>query len=238
MDFKVISIGALASNPLWNERSAVRTGHATTTLITSGKHKILVDPGLPEQALAARLNERTGLKPKDITHVFLTSFLPDTRRALPLFDHATWWIASAEREFIGGILATNLKEMLTSEQGGEGEKSAARSDPALRQLLETDIAILKRCSPAPDHLADRVDLFPLHGVTPGLSGLILSGERFTTVICGDAIPTQEHLESGKLLPSLADAEKARASFEEAVEVADLLIPGRDNLTVNPTRRPF
>jgi glyoxylase-like metal-dependent hydrolase (beta-lactamase superfamily II) len=234
MEFKVISIGALAANPLWNERGNVRTGHATTTLVTSGKLRILVDPGLPEQALSARLNERTGLRFNDITHVFLTSFLPDTRRALTALDHATWWISSTEREFIGGILATNLKEMVNNER----EAGGARADATLRQLMETDIAILKRCQPAPDHLADRVDLFPLHGITPGLSGLILSGERFTTVITGDAIPTQEHLETGKLLPSVADAEKAKASFEETIEVADLLVLGRDNLTVNPTRRPF
>ena len=234
MEFKVISIGALGSNPLWNERGNVRTGHTTTTLVTSGKLRVLVDPGLPEAAIVARLNERTGLRPSDITHVFLTSFLPDARRGLTAFEHATWWISGTEREFIGGILATNLKEMVAGQQ----ESTGARSDPALRQLLETDIAILKKCQPAPDHIADRVDLFPLHGITPGLSGLILSGERFTTVICGDAIPTQEHLDSGKLLPSVADAEKARASFEEAIEVADLLILGRDNLTVNPTRRPF
>ena len=228
MDFKVISIGALAANPLWNERAPARTGHATTTLITSGKLKILVDPGLPEQALTARLSERANLRPSDITHVFLTSFLPDTRRAITAFPDATWWISSTERETIGGLIATKLKQMM---EGGD-------YDDTLRKALETDVAILKKFQPAPDHLADRVDLFPLHGITPGLSGLILSGERFTTLITGDAIPTQEHLDSGTLLPAVAEADKAKASFEEAIEVADLLILGRDNLTVNPTRRPF
>ena len=46
MQFRVISIGASASHALWNEREAVRTGHATTTLIQSGDRTILVDPGL------------------------------------------------------------------------------------------------------------------------------------------------------------------------------------------------
>ncbi len=227
MDFKVISIGALAANPLWNERAPARTGHATTTLINTGKMRILVDPGLPAAALAARLSERANLRPQDITHVFLTSFLPDTRRGLTLFEDATWWVSEIERETIGNLIGAKLKQMME----GDHEES-------LREVLLADVAILKKCQPAPDHLGDRVDLFPLHGITPGLSGLILSGERHTTVICGDAIPTQEHLDAGKLLPTVADGEKARASFEEAIEVADMLVLGRDNIVVNPTKRPF
>jgi glyoxylase-like metal-dependent hydrolase (beta-lactamase superfamily II) len=228
MDFKVISIGTLAANSLWGERAPARTGHATTTLITSGNRWILVDPGLPEQALVARLSERANLRPADITHVFLTSFLPDTRRAITVFDDATWWISSEEREAVGGIVGGKLKEMIQTGRG----------DEALRQAFEADIAILKRCQPAPENLADRVDLFPLPGVSPGLCGLLLSGERFTTIICGDAIPTQEHLDQGRIIPMAADVERARQSFEEVMEVADLLVLGRDNVVVNPTKRPF
>ncbi len=231
MDFKVISIGTLAANPLWGERAPARTGHATTTLITVGDKKILVDPGLPEQALVARLSERANLNPSDITHVFLTSFLPDTRRALTAFDSATWWVSSDEREAIGGIIATKLKEMIT-------RGSAASGGPALREALENDIAILKRCQPPPENLGERVDVFPMPGVTPGLCGLLLSGPRHTTVICGDAIPTVEHLDQGQILPMAADLDRARQSFEEALEVADLLVLGRDNVVINPTKRPF
>jgi glyoxylase-like metal-dependent hydrolase (beta-lactamase superfamily II) len=228
MDFKVISIGALAANPLWGERAPARTGHATTTLITSGSKKILVDPGLPEQALTARLSERANLKPSDITHVFLTSFLPDARRALLAFEDATWWVSAEERDAVGAIVAGQLKHMVQS----------GKADPALQRALETDIAILKRCQPPPENLAERIDVFPMPGVTPGLTGLLLSGPRHTTIICGDAIPTTEHLEQGQVLPMAADIQRAQASFEEALEVADLLVLGRDNIVVNPTRRPF
>ena len=65
MEYRIISIGALDIHPLRGERTAVRTGHATTTLVRSGQTTILVDPGLPPQPLAARLEERTGLKPGD-----------------------------------------------------------------------------------------------------------------------------------------------------------------------------
>lgn len=229
MDVRIISIGALGAHPLRAERSPVRTGHATTTLIQAGKRRILIDPGLPAQVVAARLDERAGLRPSEITHVFLTSFNPELRRALASFDQATWWIGQVEREQIGVALVGMLHE--ASEKG----------DAKLKDMLELDVALLKRCEPAPDHLADdrgeRVDLFPLPGVTPGLCGLVIAGARYTTVIAGDAIPTVEHLEQGKVLAA-GDVERARESFTEAVEIADLIIPGRDNIAVNPTKRPF
>ena len=230
MDVRVVSIGALSAHPLRGERAPVRTGHATTTLILAADRRILVDPGLPLQAVAARLEERAGLKPPDITHVFLTSFNPETRRALQAFDDAVWWISSTERDHIGTALVAKLHE------------AAEEGDDKLRELLEQDIALLRHCEPAPDHLADdkgeRVDVFPLPGVTPGLCGLLIAGARFTTLIAGDAIPTIEHLEQGKVLQEAADVDKARESFTEAIEIADLLVLGRDNIAVNPTKRPF
>lgn len=226
IDVRVISIGALASHPLWEERTEVRTGHATTVLIRSGKQTILVDPGLPEQTIVARLKDRAGIEPKQITHVFLTSFHPEARRGIGAFTHATWWIGETERETVGVPLAKALADM------------AGRENPDQIEDLRMEVATLKRCAPAPDRLAPRVDLYPLPGISPGLCGLLIAGERQTTVICGDAIPTVEHLEQGKILPWAANLEQAQDSFKEAVEVADFLILGRDNFVPNPTRRPF
>lgn len=226
MDFRIISIGSLSANPLWNEKQPLRTGHATTTLIRSGKRAILVDPGLPPAVLVHRLSERSGLKPSDITHVFLTSFKPDTTRGLIAFDHAPWLVSHDERECVGVPLVGSL------------QKAEAEDDLELRQALAQDIALLKRCEPAPDRLADGVDLFPLPGVTPGCAGLLITTARSTTLVCGDAIPTIEHLERGQVLQSAADVLRARESFGEAVEIADFLVLGRDNFVANPVKRPF
>src|ERR1051326_2135929 len=230
MDLRIVSIGALSANPLWGERSPVRSGHSTTTLIRAGKKTILVDPGLPDQVIIPRLAERATAKPADITHIFLTSFNPELRRGILAFQHATWWIAGAERDSIGAALIARAHE------------AAAEEDEPLKATLQQEIAILHRCQPAPDHIADdrgeRIDLFPLPGLTPGLTGLLIAGSRHTTLICGDAIPTVEHLEQGQVLQEAADVDKARESFSEAIEIADLLVLGRDNLAVNPTKRPF
>jgi glyoxylase-like metal-dependent hydrolase (beta-lactamase superfamily II) len=226
MELRIISIGALSANPFWGEKAAIRTGHATCTLIRAGKRIILVDPGLPAQAIAARLHERSGVQAKDVTHVFLTTFKPETMRGVLAFDKATWWVSQDEREGVGVPLVGSL------------QKAAAEDDDDLKRILEQDVAVLRRCEPAPDRLADCVDLFPLPGVTPGCCGLLCTTPRTTTLICGDAIPTAEHLDHGQVLQSGADVMRARESFGEAVEIADYLILGRDNIVPNPVKRPF
>lgn len=225
LDFRIISIGTLAQHELWQEQGGAgpRMSHATTTLIRSGDRAILVDPGLPEPAVAARLNERSGMRPESITDVFLTNFRPEHRWGLGAFRGARWWIAEHERETIGRALI---------------EQHRRSEDATTRKLLEQDIALLKRCEAAPDRLADHVDLFPLPGYTPGTCGLLLALPATTALIAGDAVATVEHLEQGRVLRGAFDLEQAQESFLEAVEIADLLVPGYDNLTPNRTRRPF
>lgn len=222
IDIRVISIGALSAHPLWGERagSPVRTGHATTTLIQSGDAKILVDPGLPPQMLESRLAERARLSAREITHVFLTSFHPDTHRGIRLFDHAPWLISATEREGVGIPLINQLK------------KAKDLGEAGMVELLSQEIAILQKCEVASDELAFHVDVFPLHGVTPGLTGVLIEEDALTTLITGDAIPTIEHVRQRKVLPNASDLEKAKASFGEAMQIADVLILGRDGPAVN------
>ncbi|MEQ8769050.1 MAG: MBL fold metallo-hydrolase [Phycisphaerales bacterium] len=239
MDVRVISIGALSGNPIWNERGAVRMGHATTTLVRADDATILVDPGLPAQALVARLHERTGLKPSDITHVFLTSFSPECRQGIAAFESARWLIAEREREAVGVPLAQGLARLAESAENALAAGDEPHEDlEETRRIVEHDVAVLQRCAPAPDKIAGEVALFPLPGVTPGLCGLLIPGARHTTLIAGDAVPTVDHLEQGKILPDCEDREQAQESFAEAIEIADLIVCGRDNIAVNPTRRPF
>ena len=226
IDVRILNLGTLPMNTLWEERVPVRTGHATSTLIRAGKFVMVVDPGIPEASIAARLNERAGLRAKDVTHVFLTSYQHDTMRGIRAFEQATWWISGAEREGLGVPLAEDLK------------RAAMAGDEETRARLERDVAVLKRCEVAPDRLVDGVDLFPLHGVTPGLTGLVVSQMRSTLVVCGDAIATVEHLERGQVLNEAIDVKQAQESFREAVEIADAFVLGRDNLVANPVRRGF
>lgn len=222
MDVRVISIGTLAEHPLRDTSRRVRTGHATTTLVRSGDAVVLIDPGLPPAAIVARLDERAGLDPSDITHVFLTSFKADTCRGLRAFDHADWYLSETEREAVGIPLAQLLA-------------SADDADDDTRKELEYQVSLLRECKPAPDSLARGVDLFPLPGVTPGMTALLVAEPNRTTLVCGDAIPTLEHYEQGKVLKTAHNPEQALESFQEALEIADVLVLGRDNLVVSRGR---
>lgn len=234
MDIRILNIGTMACNELWGEREPVRSGHATTTLIRTDKVAILVDPSLPPQVIEARLGERAAIKPGAITHVFLTSFRPDVRRGIMLFENADWLISSSEREAVGIPLAADLKRLAESGLLDDPDED----DRILLQAIQQDIAILQRCKPAPDSLAPGVDLFPLPGVTNGMTGLLIPSNRGDLLITGDALPTREHIEQGRIPVRSENPDAARESLLEAIEIADFMIPGRDNLMLNPVRRSF
>ncbi|MCP3905552.1 MAG: MBL fold metallo-hydrolase [Planctomycetes bacterium] len=223
VDYRVISIGTLAAHPLWNESGDVRTGYATTVLIESGDARILVNPSLPAKILEARMSERSPLRCADITQVFLTSFTVEHYRGLAAIDDARWLVHEPERAAATAALAE------------QADRAAEIGDADLIRRVDEHRQLLERCEVAPDRLAAGVDLFPLPGVTPGTCGLIISLPGTTVLVCGDAVATIEHLREGKVLPTCMDIEQAGESFREAVEIADVLVPGRDNVTVNPLR---
>jgi glyoxylase-like metal-dependent hydrolase (beta-lactamase superfamily II) len=221
LDIRVISIGALACHPLRGEQADMRPGHATTTLIRTDDACVLVDPALPPEHLLPRLDERAGIRPSEITHVFLTDLRPDRRRGLPAFTEAEWLTSECERDAYGEAIHAREQDSI--------------QEPEILRALEAELALIARCGAAPDHMVKGVDLFPLPGVTPGLCGLLLPTPRATVLVCGDAVATLEHLQSGKVLPHLHNLEQAHESFKEAIEIADVLIPGRDNIVPNPLR---
>ena len=53
------------------------------------------------------------------------------------------------------------------------------------------------------------------------------------VIAGDAVVTAEHLRRGQVWEGCADAEAAMDSLSDLLEVADVIVPGHDNLTLSP-----
>jgi glyoxylase-like metal-dependent hydrolase (beta-lactamase superfamily II) len=217
--FDIISIGALSRNRLWGESTSLRTPHATTTLIRSNKRNILVDPGLPAQALGARLFERTGMKPDQIDTVFLTNFRPAHRAGLALFQNAKTFIHEPEQQ--------------ASRQHLECLLDQAPEEDIDRRIFKQELELLEKLTPAEDRLADQLDLFPLPGYTPGNCGLLIKLPTTTVLLAGDAVPTQDHFLAGQVLPDAYDIKQAQESLGEVYEIADLIIPGHDNVFVNP-----
>jgi glyoxylase-like metal-dependent hydrolase (beta-lactamase superfamily II) len=217
--FDIISIGALSRNTLWHETEPVRTPHATTTLIRSGKTNILVDPGLPPQIIGARLFERTGLKPQQISAVFLTNFRPAHRGGLSLFAGAKVYLHEREQDAVRARLEEILSELPEDDED--------------RNRVAAELELLDSTAAAPDKLSDGVDLFPLFGYTPGTCGLLLAMPTMTALIAGDAVATQDHFLAGQVLPDPADLQAARESLQEIYDIADLIVPGHDNVFLNP-----
>jgi glyoxylase-like metal-dependent hydrolase (beta-lactamase superfamily II) len=215
----IISIGALSRNRLWNETENVRTAHATTSLIRTDKQTILVDPGLPPPALKARLNERVGMSPQQIDIVFLTNFRPANRAGLALFTEAKLLIHENEQSFVSGQL-----EQLIQDAPEEDED---------RKHFEAELKLLESFRPADDKLAPGVDLFPLFGHTPGTCGLLVASPATTILVAGIAVPTLDHFLAGQVLPEAHDIAAAQESMREVYEIADLIVPGHDNVFLNP-----
>jgi len=219
MEIIIVSIGTLSKNPFWNEKQPVRTSHATTTLVRQEKSNLLVDPSLPLSALEPRLFERSGLRPADITHIFLTNWRPVHRRALASFPNAVWWVNQAEHEAAEAALAEALHR--------------ADGNPEAQRLIRDELSLLRKTTLAPDELLENIDLFPLPGYTPGQSGLLLTEPTRTTILAGDAVPTAAHFLAGQVFQESYDLDKAKDSLMEMYEIADLIIPGHDNLFPTP-----
>jgi glyoxylase-like metal-dependent hydrolase (beta-lactamase superfamily II) len=216
VEYKVISIGALSHNIYWNEDKILRSPHATTTLVVSGNKKIIVDPALPANVLNARLNERAGICLHEITDVFLTTFRSAHRGALSAFEHANWYIHEAEKEYA----RVQLQDFYRRSREG---------NPEQQRIAEDDIALLERCKPAPEKLADQVSIFPSPGASAGCCGLLLTPPVGAVVIAGDAVINSEYLEHGRVWDESFDIAQAQDSLRDILEVADLIIPGHDNI---------
>lgn len=53
------------------------------------------------------------------------------------------------------------------------------------------------------------------------------------MITGDAVPTQGHFEAGQVFQESFDINQAKESLTEVYEIADIIVPGHDNVFVNP-----
>lgn len=204
---------------MWNERGKFRTAHATTTVVKIADATLLIDPSLPPPILDARLSERWGIGLSSITHVFLTSFDPDRRRTLEGLGHAIWYM--------------HEPEIASAKAAIDDEVHRSNADQEVVDILEKHLELLMKFDVPNDHMFPNVDLFPLPGYTPGCCGLLLLSTNKTALVCGDTIATQEHLDKGVVLANCDCPETAMASFKEAVDIADVLIPGRDNVLTNP-----
>jgi glyoxylase-like metal-dependent hydrolase (beta-lactamase superfamily II) len=151
--------------------------------------------------------------------VFLTNARPSHRAGLSLFTKAKVMMHEVEQQ----SAAAQLRALI--EQAPEEDID--------RGLLQDELELIESITPAEDKLAEQVDLFPLFGYTPGTTGLLVAATTYTALIAGDAVPTLDHFLAGQVLPDSQDIQAAQESMREVYEIADLIVPGHDNLFLNP-----
>ena len=101
--WSVITIGNLSRNRYWGESDAkpLREAICTCTLIGGGGFQLLVDPSLADATLMAKeLDRRTGLKPGDVTAVFVTHEHGDHFAGIEHFPKAAWFAAAPVAEIL------------------------------------------------------------------------------------------------------------------------------------------
>ena len=93
----LITIGNLSRNRYWGESDVkgVRSAICTCTLIEGPGFRLLVDPSLQSaDDMARELDRRSGLKPSDISAVFVTHEHGDHYAGLAHFSQARWFAGS------------------------------------------------------------------------------------------------------------------------------------------------
>jgi glyoxylase-like metal-dependent hydrolase (beta-lactamase superfamily II) len=90
-------------------------------------------------------------------------------------------------------------------------------------------SLLDRLHPAPERITERVHIFPTRGPTGGHCCLLIAAATATVLIAGDAVLTREHFEHGQVWDRAADVEAAKESLAEVIEIADVVVPGHDNI---------
>jgi glyoxylase-like metal-dependent hydrolase (beta-lactamase superfamily II) len=195
---------------------------------------ILVDPSLPAQALAPRFNERTGKQLSDVTDVFCTTLRPVHRRSIEALAQARWWCSESELESYSRHLLGLLDSAGRMTGRGAGGRSAEAPDEE-SSLIAAELKLLERFKPAPDKFSPQVGLYPLPGASEGSAGLLLTPATNSIIIAGDAVLTGEHLQRAMVWEGCTDLERARHSMEDVLEVADVIIPGHDNVVLSPGR---
>ncbi len=197
----ILAIGTLSKNRFWDEKSPVRQEMATATLVRSEEVVLVVDPGWPPEVLEAVLFYRAGLKASDVTHVFVTHIDPAHIIGIGLFPKAKWMAHSEELVYAKAEMADD----------------------------DTMASVLRKMRKAPDRIAPGVEIFPTPGHSPGHTSLMVNTPVTTTMLAGDVVLTRDYLEHGDLGPTLYDRDRAEESFREVLEIADLIVPGHDNL---------
>jgi len=197
----ILTLGHLSANRFWGETERVRAPLCTSTLIRTSAGLVLVDPSLEPARMPALLHEAAGVRPDDVSYVFLTHSHADHRYGLDAFPAATWLMAEAEIAF------------WRARAGDDDQRLFERLTPA-------DTVDLPGVCPV-----------QTPGHTPGTTSLIFDWRGKRVAVTGDAVMTQDHFRTREGHTNSTDVQLAQASITRLGLEADVIVPGHDNAFV-------
>lgn len=86
-----------------------------------------------------------------------------------------------------------------------------------------------RLRPAPERLTERIHIFPTPGPTEGHCSLLVASPVANILVAGDAVCGKDHFEHGAIWDKSDDKDAALDSLKEIIELADVVVPGHDNI---------
>jgi glyoxylase-like metal-dependent hydrolase (beta-lactamase superfamily II) len=222
---------------------------ATCTLLSNGRHHIIVDTGMPHEApRLLQAVEKQGLHPSDIRMVVNTHFHVDHVLNNCLFPQAEIygsqqshdWCSAAYSDLLDEENWEKLSLKYYPEQNqyekarklmGALRRLALRwwdpkrlGDPSRFRWIETH--------PLPDDL----EFMVTHGHVPGHASVIVHNGAQPTVIAGDALVTRDHDESiFTMIPH--DKEQFQRDRARILNMSARILPGHDHEFSNPNDIP-
>ncbi len=110
------------------------------------------------------------------------------------------------------------------------------AEPVARKLLDSPHIDGTRVRVAAGEFLPGVAVLPLPGHTPSLAGVAFEEDGRKCVVAGDGVMTRDHF-AFETSAFEQDGALAAQTIRELKMIADIIIPGHDNMILNTRRRP-
>jgi len=207
----VLSLGYFSRNRYWgeDEGKAYRSALCTSVFVEIGDKKLIIDPPVGGEDMAAMLDQRTGLKTNDIDVIFVTHCHFDHYVGLGCFPNAELLTAPGDFDDI-------RKQLL------EG------TDENFIKALPNREALAEKIRPADDEIVQGVELIRLPGHTLGLAGAMFNAKEGKVIVAGDSVMTADHFKNRQGYYNSVDFDISSESIEKMASLADVVVPGHSN----------
>ncbi len=212
---------------------------ATCTLLSNGRHHLLVDTGMPHEAhLLVEALERHGLKPGDISAVINTHFHVDHVLNNSLFPGSLIYASQECHDWCSSLYSDLRDDQHWEKLAMKYYPEASQYEPTQTHMHQLRRFALRwwdvkrlgdpsqfrwlETSSLPDGLVCRIT----SGHVPGHASILVQGAEGSVVVAGDALLSREHEENVlTMIPvNRHQFERERA---EILRLGERIVPGHD-----------